>query len=79
MNNNEFEEFKEYVNHALESIYSKIDEEDKLFLSFVVNKFNILSKRVSDAIDYGISIDNRTDFMDIMELRHLINILQGEE
>lgn len=79
MNNDEFEEFKEYASNALESLYSKIDEEDRLFLSFVINKFNILSKRVSDAINYGISIDNRTDFIDIMELRHLINILQGEE
>lgn len=79
MNNDEFEEFKEYARHSLESLYSKIDEEDRLFLSFVINKFNILSKRVSDAINYGISIDNRTDFIDIMELRHLINILQGEE
>lgn len=79
MNNDEFEEFKEYASHSLESIYSKIDEEDRLFLSFVITKFNTLSKRVSDAINYGISIDNRTDFIDIMELRHLINILQGVE
>lgn len=35
-----FEEFKKYVDETLENIYSKINEEEKTFISDLVTKFN---------------------------------------
>lgn len=35
-----YEEFKKYVDETLENIYSKINEEEKTFISDLVTKFN---------------------------------------
>ena len=35
-----FEEFKKYVDETLESIYLKLNEEEKTFISDLVTKFN---------------------------------------
>lgn len=35
-----FEEFKKYVDETLENIYSKLNEEEKTFISDLVTKFN---------------------------------------
>lgn len=46
------EEFKKQVDETLRSIYSKIDEEEKIFLSYVVNRFNEICERNNNAIEY---------------------------
>lgn len=35
-----FEEFKKYVDETLKSVYSKLNEEEKTFISDLVTKFN---------------------------------------
>lgn len=43
-----FEEFKKYVDETLENIYSKINEEEKTFISDLVTKFNQQCKENAD-------------------------------
>lgn len=75
--NKEEQEFKKEVDETLQSIYSKINEEEKIFLSYVVNQFNNICERNNKAIEYGELIDNRNTYIEISELRHLVDILKG--
>ena len=43
--------FKKECDEKLYSIYSKIDEEEKIFLSYLVNQFNNICERNNKAIE----------------------------
>lgn len=47
---NEEKEFREYCNNELQIIYSKINQEEKEFLSYLVIKFNEVCERNDKAI-----------------------------
>lgn len=46
------EEFIKSCNKNLNSIYTKIDEEEKQFLSYLVYNFNQMCERNSKALEY---------------------------
>lgn len=72
--NKEEKNFKKQCDETLRSIYLKINEEEKIFLSYVVSKFNKICERNFKAIEY---------IEDKMELtkecpNELLEILKGE-
>lgn len=65
-------EFKKEVDEKLQSIYSKINKDEKIFLSYLVNQFNLICKRNDKAIEWA----NMHDIDDCWEL---LKILKGED
>jgi hypothetical protein len=56
--NKEEIEFKKQCDETLYSIYSKINEEEKIFLSYVINQFNNICEANNKAIEF---IDTYSD------------------
>ena len=76
MNNLDFEKFKEYVDITVESICSKIDDDEKDFLEMLIKTFNEKCESIDKAIEY---IDNDLkSFIYRKEYKTLISILKGE-
>lgn len=86
-------EFKKECDETLQSIYSKINEEEKIFLSYVINQFNNVCERNNKAIEY---IENHSlyeeeydydyeensylsDIDDEQAKRDLLEILKGSD
>lgn len=83
-------EFKKECDETLQSIYSKINEEEKIFLSYVINQFNNVCERNNKAIEYiekhkqiydiDGTIEHKIDEFNILASpRILIEILKGSD
>lgn len=74
----EEQEFKKECDEKLYSIYSKIDEEEKIFLSYLVNKFNNICERNNKAIEYieEHEFDYRDNFRSLVYTDNLLKILK---
>lgn len=66
-------EFKKQCDETLYSIYSKINEEEKIFLSYVINQFNNICESNNKAIEYIEKHIIATETENI-----LLEILKGE-
>lgn len=80
----EEKEFKKQVDETLRSIYSKIDEEEKIFLSYLVGKFNSICERNFKAIEYIEELDeleNKIDDYAISKYvrKELMVLLKGDK
>ena len=53
--------WKKECDEKLYSIYSKIDEEEKIFLSYLVNQFNNICERNNKAIEIVYTIEHNLD------------------
>lgn len=74
----EEKEFKKEVDETLTSIYSKINEDEKIFLSYLVNRFNIMCERNYKAIEYcNEQIQECKEQQDTDEWECCIEELQG--
>ena len=71
----EEQEFKKECDEKLYSIYSKIDEEEKIFLSYLVNQFNSICERNNIAIEKI----NKGIFIIPKDTDDLLKILKGEK
>lgn len=74
-------EFKKHCDETLKSIYSKINEEEKTFLSYLVNRFNNMCERNFAAIEY---ISKKMIDVDIygeqtMNINDLLSLLKGDK
>lgn len=78
--NKEQQEFKKEVDNKLHSIYSKINEEEKIFLSYLVNQFNRICERNNKAIDWVDEYMNQWNFNDEVwqDMNDLLILLKGE-
>lgn len=70
----EEQEFKKECDEKLYSIYSKIDEEEKIFLSYLVNQFNNICERNFKAIDKLICCG---EMLDVRFQQDMLEILEG--
>ena len=70
--------FKKEVDETLRSIYSKINEEEKIFLCYVVNRFNEICERNFNAIEYIGSREMYNDDFDT-ETNKLLDLLKGDK
>lgn len=79
--NEEEQEFKKECDEKLYSIYSKIDEEEKIFLSYLVNKFNNICERNNKAIDWVDEYMDEWDFHDEVwqDMNNLLILLKGDK
>ena len=86
----EEKEFKNECDEKLYSIYSKIDEEEKIFLSYLVNQFNRICERNNKAIEIAYTIEHNFDkYEEIgteehleyaqMKVKELLEILKGDK
>ena len=78
--NKEQQEFKKEVDNTLQNIYSKINEEEKIFLSYLVNQFNRICERNNKAIDWVDEYMEQWNFNDEVwqDMNDLLILLKGE-
>ena len=69
----EEQEFKKEVDETLYSIYSKIDEDEKIFLSYLVNQFN----RICESNNKAIDLIEKSDYSKMLIGIDLLKILRG--
>lgn len=70
----EEQEFKKEVDETLYSIYSKIDEDEKIFLSYLVNQFN----RICESNNKAIDLIEKSDYSKMLIGIDLLKILKEE-
>ena len=74
-----FEEFKKYVDETLKSVYSKLNEEEKTFISDLVTKFNQKCEEIQslkDMMKQAIEILEKEPYLNKTE--DALEILKGE-
>lgn len=76
-------EFRKYCDKELQSIYSKINQEEKEFLSYLVMQFNKICERNDKAIEYIKPrfmnvVDNDKRYFADDYIQELYEILKGD-
>lgn len=77
-------EFRKECDETLQSIYSKINEEEKIFLSYVINQFNNVCERNNKTIEYMKPrfmncIDNEKRYFEDYYIQEIYEILKGDK
>ena len=79
----EEKEFKKQCDETLYSIYSKINEEEKTFFSYVVNQFNRICERNNKATEYieenKLNGNKISEMLCGSEIIKLLEILKGDK
>lgn len=70
-------DFIKQVDDTLQSIYSKINGDEKDFLSYLVYKFNIICERNYKAIEV-LESNSNSEWEDVEHIDQALEILKGE-